>query len=236
MATNSCHRLKVAVLCDPYVLYEGLWGAHGLAIYIEAYGLEPKRLLFGVGPSYSLLTHNAEEMGLDLKLVDLVVVPLSGRPHSGALNELLKRRIVNVNDVYVPYGSGLPGIQVEKALTPIRGCTISPPIGLWRKELSLFFKVGEKTVVFIGCAHPGPVKYFQWLERICVFKDVKGKIYSVIGGLHTSSEDRMTLEELSKIMHRWGVEKMIPLYCTSFNARRLLSGVGETGVGLVFDI
>lgn len=235
MAICSCHRLKVTVLCDPCVLYKGLWGAHGSAIYIEVYGLEHKRLLFGLGPSYSLLTHNAREMGLDLKLIDLIVVPLSGRPHSGALNELLKRRIVHVNDVYVPYDPGLPGIQVKKTLTLPCGCVISPPIGQWKKELSLFFKVGSKIIVFIGCAHPGPIKYFQWLERTRMFKDMKGKIYSVIGGLHTSSEDRITLERLSKITQKWGVKKVIPLYCTSFSARRLLLGE-ETGVGLVFDI
>jgi len=61
---------------------------HGLSLHIEA---GERRLLFDVGPRSGVVFENAEKLGIDLSLVDTVVISHGHDDHGGALGEFLRR-------------------------------------------------------------------------------------------------------------------------------------------------
>lgn len=65
----------------------GMKTAHGLSFYVET---GEHKLLFDVGPDHTIF-ENAEKKGIDLGLVDLVIISHGHWDHGGALEEFLKR-------------------------------------------------------------------------------------------------------------------------------------------------
>lgn len=66
---------------------QGMQTAHGLSLYVET---EKHKLLFDVGPDHTIF-ENAEKKGIDLGLVDLVVISHGHWDHGGALGEFLEK-------------------------------------------------------------------------------------------------------------------------------------------------
>lgn len=71
--------MKIYYLTENKTEHEGILAEHGLSIFIEAAG---KKILFDSGAT-SVLTHNAEVMGVDLKSADLAVVSHGHYDHTG---------------------------------------------------------------------------------------------------------------------------------------------------------
>ncbi|MGC9349591.1 MAG: MBL fold metallo-hydrolase [Anaerolineae bacterium] len=64
-----------------------LWGEHGLAFLIES---ETGRVLFDTGQSGTVLRHNMEEMAVDARSIDALVISHAHYDHTGGLPDLLK--------------------------------------------------------------------------------------------------------------------------------------------------
>lgn len=78
--------MKIVTLLENTTMKEELKPAHGLSFYIETNGLH---LLFDVGPDSSFW-QNATQMGIDLALVDAVVISHGHNDHGGGLSYFLE--------------------------------------------------------------------------------------------------------------------------------------------------
>ena len=78
--------IKVVTLLENTSRDHELIAAHGLSFYIETCS---RRILFDLGPDDSFY-RNAECLGIDLKLVDYVILSHGHRDHTGGLETLLR--------------------------------------------------------------------------------------------------------------------------------------------------
>jgi 7,8-dihydropterin-6-yl-methyl-4-(beta-D-ribofuranosyl)aminobenzene 5'-phosphate synthase len=80
--------ITVTVLVENTASGRGPRGEHGLALWIES---GSRRVLFDTGQSSEVLLHNAEQLGIDLTVVDAVVLSHGHYDHSGGLRTVLER-------------------------------------------------------------------------------------------------------------------------------------------------
>ena len=79
--------MKITVLMENDSCREGIYAEHGLSLFIET---EKHRLIMDTGSS-DLTWKNADTMGIDLSVVDTVVISHGHYDHTGGLMDLLKR-------------------------------------------------------------------------------------------------------------------------------------------------
>jgi 7,8-dihydropterin-6-yl-methyl-4-(beta-D-ribofuranosyl)aminobenzene 5'-phosphate synthase len=96
---------RITTLVDNSVSLSGsgLIAEHGLSFYVET---ENKRILFDTGQSLAL-SHNAEKLGIDLRLIDAVAISHGHYDHTGGLKHLLEK-----NSAFTLYAH--PGIFEDK--------------------------------------------------------------------------------------------------------------------------
>lgn len=73
--------MKIHILTDNQVKKRRLLAEHGLSIFIEH---EKTHILFDTGQS-DIYCHNADEMGVDLKQTDCIVLSHGHYDHGGGL-------------------------------------------------------------------------------------------------------------------------------------------------------
>jgi len=79
--------IDITCLCDNNVMLSShLKGEHGISFYIDN-GSEV--VLFDTGQSFDVLSHNANELGIDLRKVEKVVLSHGHYDHTGGLDGLL---------------------------------------------------------------------------------------------------------------------------------------------------
>jgi len=215
--------LTASIIVDDYSIDEKrIRPVHGLSIYIEAYN---SVILFDTGPDASILQENSEALGVDLSLVDTVVIShihtdhIGGIPHIGWVSPAVK--------TYIPYASGqqienyikkhgLVPVEVMDWLRISNNIVISksfygPP---W--EHVLIIRTGKGLVLFTGCAHKGILSI---IEEITSYLD--DEVYAIVGGLHLDKAPyhiiTNTLEELVK-----KVKYIVPLHCSGNLTRTIL--------------
>ena len=77
---------EILFLVDNSELVEGVKSTWGLSILVKS---PSEKLLFDVGPSFSLLTANASKLGEDLSDVNTVVISHMHSDHAGALKAFI---------------------------------------------------------------------------------------------------------------------------------------------------
>lgn len=207
--------LSFHVIVDTITVANGVIPAHGLAILIK---VNEKRILFGVGPDLRIFEHNAYLMGLktEINQVDFIIIPLSLFNFAGALAEFEKK--YKVKRIFVP--PDFPSGHYVKVFSNLKlndNIVILGPYGVWRKEIALLIVKRNRGVIFIGCSHRGMLKVL----RSCIqdsFKYCK-VIDTIVGGLHISINDVLTLDELLSLLRQTNVRNVFPLFCTSIGAR-----------------
>jgi 7,8-dihydropterin-6-yl-methyl-4-(beta-D-ribofuranosyl)aminobenzene 5'-phosphate synthase len=114
--------MKLTILSEDTVYRHGLLGEHGLSILLE---LEGEKWLFDAG-QLGAVTHNADQMGIDLRLLSGIVLSHGHYDHTGGLLEVLKRS--GPKAIYCH-----PGIFVKRYAVRGRKMRrrINPP---WRKK------------------------------------------------------------------------------------------------------
>lgn len=85
-------RLTVTVLAEDSVGYElSLLGQHGISLLLEAeLGSEKRTVLMDVGQNHKALRFNMDELGVDPRSIDAVVITHCHYDHTGGLTELVR--------------------------------------------------------------------------------------------------------------------------------------------------
>jgi len=220
--TTTAKDLSITVSYDNNPYKERLTAAWGFSCVIR--GTE-KTILFDTGGDGSILLANMEELGINPKEIDLVVLSHIHGDHIGGLTSFLRKNPEVV--VYLPksfpkgfmdgvkeYGAKI--VEVQGPLEICEGVYSTGELGTWIKEQSLIIHTKEGSIVITGCAHPGIVKIVNKAKDL-----VKGDVLLVMGGFHLGGESRGEIEKIISSFRKLGVSYAGPCHCSGDAARQL---------------
>jgi 7,8-dihydropterin-6-yl-methyl-4-(beta-D-ribofuranosyl)aminobenzene 5'-phosphate synthase len=191
--------LTITPLVDARTASEGLAGEAGVSYLIEA---EDARVLFDLGLNArgempSPLQRNAAALGVDLGMVDAVVISHRHLDHVGGLQAMRDHSFVLPADrleqadvpVYLPEPLQHPNANLKVVDRPQRiapGVATIGPIARalflmgWTPEQALAVNLAGKGIVLIvGCGHQGVRRIVERAEAL--FDE---PLYGLVGGLH----------------------------------------------------
>ncbi len=178
--------MKIKIIYDNNA-QKGFKSGWGFSCVIE----NKEKVLFDTGADAKTLLYNMNQLKIDPKDIDIVILSHSHGDHTGGLRGFLE---LNGNKAKV--------YQPKAFLKPTQICGDVYSTGalgdfLGIAEQSLVVKTKKGNIVITGCAHPG-------VENIIEKARTLGKIYGIIGGFHGFSK----LEKLE------GIELIAPCHCT----------------------
>ena len=94
--------MKIVTLVENETAQRNLKQKHGLCLYVET---EQHKILFDLGPDDTFL-HNAEQCGVDIKAVDIVIISHGHADHGGGLSAFLQ--INHTAKIYIHPDAFLP--------------------------------------------------------------------------------------------------------------------------------
>lgn len=196
------------------------WGFSCLVKYNQ------KNILFDTGGKGSILLHNMENLQIDPKEVDIVVLSHLHSDHTGGIVNFLKENSSVI--VYLPksfpqkfkdiverYGAKIEEVHSPREIIP--GIYTTGELGEGIKEQSLLLKTSQGFVVITGCAHPGITRIIKTSKEI-----VSDKLYLVLGGFHLGEKSPSVIKALIQTFKTLEVEKVAPCHCTGVEAKDLL--------------
>lgn len=210
--------LKLHVVVDNVSIKNDMIPAHGLSLLLEIQSHRALlRILFGLGPSRSILINNLMILGYRLSDIDTIILPMNSRGLVGSLREII-REISSTTLI------SSPSIRIDSLVKNMikifnttrltNCCLLLPPLGP-RGELVLAINTKSGFVLIIPCSHVGIVNIIKH-----TVKELKVRnIYGIIGGLHLSVYDILTFNDFKSLSEKLGVQTVIPLYCTGIKAR-----------------
>jgi len=221
-STTAVKNLSITVSYDNNPYNERLTTAWGFSCVIR--GTE-KTILFDTGGDGSILLANMEELGINPKEIDLVVLSHIHGDHVGGLPSFLRKNPEVV--VYLPksfpkgfkdgvkeYGAKV--VEVQGPLKICQGVYSTGELGTWIKEQSLIIHTEKGLIVITGCAHPGIVKIVNKAKEL--FKD---DVLLVMGGFHLGGESKGEIEKIVSSFRKLGVSYVGPCHCSGDAARQL---------------
>lgn len=240
--TTAAKDLSITVSYDNNPYKERLTTAWGFSCVIR--GTE-KTILFDTGGDGSILVTNLEELDINPKEIDLVVLSHIHGDHVGGLPSFLRKNPEVV--VYLPksFPKGFKdklkeyGAKIVEVQGPLKICQevySTGELGTWIKEQSLIIYTEKGLIVITGCAHPGIVKIVNKAKDL-----VKGDVLLVMGGFHLSGESKGEIENIISSFKKLGVSYVGPCHCSGDAARQLFKEeYGENfinvGVGRVITM
>ncbi|MDD5217174.1 MAG: MBL fold metallo-hydrolase [Candidatus Omnitrophica bacterium] len=185
-------------------------------------------VLFDTGCDGKRLLKNMDEMKIDFKKIEAVVISHNHWDHWGGLKELLKMR----SGIQLWVGrEGFEKSRFIKSLPagnmicyPGASSVVSDHVYstgeiegryMFKKmpEQSLILKTSRGLTIVTGCAHPGIVKILETVrERF------KENIYLVLGGFHLFGKRRKTIDVIVRRFKELGVENVAPCHCSGKTA------------------
>ncbi len=240
LRVSSVKHLHIVVLVDNHAdPKQRCLSAWGLSLYIET---DNTRILFDTGPDPELLLYNAKAMGIDLAKLSAVVISHEHGDHVGGL-----KAIAELNKsvpIYIPSGMSLfskrwiKSLGFEHVIEVSNTTFIAPGIAIVGQlygppyEQALAIELaGRGLVIVVGCSHPGIVQIAEKAAR-----DLGGKPYAVIGGLHLVGAPRSEVLDIMEDLKNLGVQIAIPLHCSGDIAMSIASklfGFNESTEGHV---
>ena len=214
-------KLRITVVYDNNPYKKGLTTSWGFACVIKG---ADKTILFDTGANSAVLLNNMQQLGMDAKEIDVVVLSHIHGDHVGGLNGFLQ---VNMNvAVYLP-ATFPPGFKESLKRTRIKTVEVNEPVrickgvystgvlGNWVREQALIVSTDSGVIVITGCAHPGIVYILQTVKELNA-----DNILLVMGGFHLGAMRKAQLEEIIANFRELGVEKVGPCHCTGELARQ----------------
>jgi len=207
--------VKFTILYDNYVFQEGTQADWGFSCLIE--GTE-QSILFDTGTRENILLHNIEELGVDLREVDIIVISHDHGDHTGGLSAVLE---INPHvSVFMPVSfSEKYRKKVDEDKTKIIAVSdpteicqdvyITGEMGDLIKEQSLVLDTNQGLIVVAGCSHQGVVNILKRAEEI------KNKqIYLIFGGFHLMQHTDVQIAEIITHFREMDVKKCGATHCT----------------------
>jgi len=221
-STTAVKNLSITVSYDNNPYKERLTTAWGFSCVIR--GTE-KTILFDTGGDGSILLTNMEELGINPKEIDLVVLSHIHGDHVGGLPSFLEKNPEVV--VYLPesfprgFKDGVKEyrakiVEVQGSLKICQGVYSTGELGTWIKEQSLLIHTEKGLIVITGCAHPGIVRIVDKAKDL-----VKGDVLLVMGGFHLGGESKGEIENIISSFRKLGVSYAGPCHCSGDAARQL---------------
>ncbi len=221
-STTAVKNLSITVSYDNNPYKERLTTAWGFSCVIR--GTE-KTILFDTGGDGSILVTNLEELDINPKEIDLVVLSHIHGDHVGGLYSFLEKNSEVV--VYLPrsFPKGFKdkvkeyGAKIVEVQGPLKICQevySTGELGTWIKEQSLIIHTGKGSIVITGCAHPGIVKIVDKAKDL-----VKNDVLLVMGGFHLGGESKGEIEKIVSSFRKLGVNYVGPCHCSGDAARQL---------------
>lgn len=235
-STVSRGPVTITVLYDNTAGALGTQADWGFACLVE--GLE-RTVLFDTGADGGILLSNMEALGIDPRVIEVVVLSHEHGDHTGGLAQ-----VVAVNPevtVYYPASfseavvasareAGTVLVPVEMVVSVCAGISVTNPMGS-PSESALVIDTAEGLVVLTGCAHPGVV------EMVAAASELTGEaIFAVLGGFHLTSRSAGHVERVIEGLKQLDVERCGPAHCTGEAATAQMraafgEGFVEMGVG-----
>ena len=203
------------MLVDVVAARADLVPCHGLSLLVEVGG---STVLFGTGPLLRVLEANMRRLGRELGEVDVLVIPMESRAVSGAAEEVAAR-LADYAVIVAPQGLAVrAGKRRVKRVSSLvwlsEFLAVLPPVG-HRRELALVALGRRGPVLLLACSHVGSPAMIERAARELGLSEVCG----VVGGLHLSAHDLLTLADLEAALARYRVKVVVPLFCTGLEAR-----------------
>ncbi|MEM0380820.1 MAG: MBL fold metallo-hydrolase [Desulfurococcaceae archaeon] len=208
--------IKIIVVVDDKTGFSDLKNTHGLSLYIEFDNLY---LLFDLGPSSEILQHNVDKLGIDIELLDSIIIShnhvdhFNAIPYVGWVSPFLQ--------IYIPYDSmnsigkyakqnSLKPVEVIDWINPWSSVYVSKPIYGPPWEHFLVFKTNMGLIVLSGCMHPGVDKTLDTIVNY-----LNDQVYCIIGGFHlVNALERVVYSTIEILFNKYRVDKIAPLHCS----------------------
>jgi 7,8-dihydropterin-6-yl-methyl-4-(beta-D-ribofuranosyl)aminobenzene 5'-phosphate synthase len=235
----SADDLKLTILYDNTATEPSLASGWGFAALIEQGG---QTLLFDTGESGQFLLDNMEELGVDPRAIEAVVLSHQHDDHTNGLWKLLDGEVHPI--VYAPAAFAdsfkqrvrdrTELVEVAEPMTVFPGMHLTRPVGSI-VEQALVVETPDGSVVITGCAHPGIVEMVRQAQEV-----VPGRVTLLTGGFHLLETGDNQVESIIAELQQMGVERVMPTHCTGDAAMALFrSEYGaaciEGGVGRTWD-
>jgi len=217
----------------------GLLAEHGISILVET---ETASILLDTGQTTSV-SHNADNLGVDLSKIDKIVLSHGHHDHTGGLQSVLRkmnagipfqrlelenlgarfnmtRNPVKITDNIMTTGE-IPMVtdfeQIDPYLVVKEGNDYKPDTLM--DDQALIVNTGSEIVVILGCAHHGIINTLYHAQQLTGVK----QIHMVVGGCHLigSSEERIwqTIAALKDL----GVQRIGVSHCTGMQAAVIMA-------------
>ena len=213
--------MRITIVYDNEVKKRGLRAGWGFSALIES-GKKPP-ILFDSGADSPTLMHNMNQLNIDPKKIEAVVISHAHGDHTGGLPEIL--RINESAELFLPgsFRMAFPGRRVTSVTNAmqIREDVFSTG-QLEGMEQSLALRTEKGIFVVTGCAHPA-------MKNILGAASKFGKLYGIAGGFY-SFHDFKLFGRLSIIY---------PCHCTQYKREiiDLFPGkASQCGAGLVIEL
>ncbi|MEM4717855.1 MAG: MBL fold metallo-hydrolase [Desulfurococcaceae archaeon] len=207
--------MRIVILSDDKTAEARFIAKHSFSLYIQVnYDI----YLFDLGVDPFVIEHNAQELGLDISIVDYAVISHEHTTHFGGFKYLASE--APFTEVYIPFGSmeslgrilvkhGLRPIEINKWIKLSENIYITKPYYGPPHEHLMVIEMEKDLIVLSGCLHPG-------LDALLdVTQALNKRISGLIGGLHLyNAPEHVVNMYLDKITNKFKPDFIIPLHCT----------------------
>lgn len=229
---------EVTIVYDNNPFDDRLRTAWGFSCLIR---LAQGTILFDTGGDTSTLLYNMNQLQIDPKRVDGIVLSHIHGDHVGGLSGFLEQN--SAVTVYLPTSFpqsfkeqvkslGAEVKEVHEAEELLPGVHTTGELGSAIKEQSLVITTSKGLVIITGCAHPGVADIIRTAKDIAP----DDRVYLVMGGFHLSGASSAQVESIIREFRELSVEKVAPCHCSGDEARGLFEerfgeDYIESGVG-----